>query len=155
MRVPLVLILSLAFAGQACAQFGGGTRRGGTAGSSTESRARPSEALSDVTRLTANDQIRLQLTELRLALKLAPAQAASWQDYESRVIALLDDLGRGADVSRGGGALKQIERRVDIVRNRLAAMEDLSDAAKKLYDGLSDEQKAAADRLLPGTVPTR
>jgi hypothetical protein len=32
-------------------------------------------------------------------------------------------------------------------------MQQLSNAAKKLYSTLSDEQKRTADRLLPGTIP--
>jgi hypothetical protein len=156
LRLPLVFFLGLALAGPACAQFGGGTggsRRGG-AGGGAENRARSAEPSAGVTRLSQNDQIRLQLTDVRLALKLTPEQAASWQAYEDKVINLLADLSRGGEVPMGGSALLQIEGRIDIVRNRLTAMEDLSDAAKKLYAGLSDEQQTLADRMLPGTVPT-
>jgi hypothetical protein len=32
-------------------------------------------------------------------------------------------------------------------------MQQLSNAAKKLYSTLTDQQKLVADRLLPGTVP--
>lgn len=32
-------------------------------------------------------------------------------------------------------------------------MEELSEAAKKLYATLSSEQKTVADRMIPGTVP--
>jgi len=152
-RLPLVLALLFALSGQACAQFGGspgGMRRGGGA----ENRARSSDSTAGVTRLTANDEIRLQLTDVRLALKLSPEQAASWQAYEDRVLSLLDDLSRGGEVATGGDALKQIDNRIGIVRNRLTAMEDIADAARKLYAGLSDEQKSVADRALPGTLPT-
>ena len=62
--------------------------------------------------------------------------------------------GGGGAMHRGGSALVQIESRIDIVRNRLTAMEDVSDAAKRLYAGLTAEQRAIADGLLPGTVPT-
>jgi hypothetical protein len=69
------------------------------------------------------------------------------------VVALLDDLSRNAQAPGGENALQQIDRKVDTVRNRLTAMEDLLDAAKKLYAALSDGQKEMADRMLPGTVP--
>jgi len=39
------------------------------------------------------------------------------------------------------------------VRNRLAAMEDIADAASQLYAVLSPEQRKVADDLLPTTVP--
>jgi hypothetical protein len=50
-------------------------------------------------------------------------------------------------------ALHQIDRRVDIVRNRLAAMEDIADAARLLYSMLSADQRKMADELMPTTVP--
>ena len=155
-RLPLVVVLLFAISGQAGAQFGGGmgggSRRG--AGGGAESRKSTAEPSSEVTRLNANDQVRLQLTDVRLALKLSPEQAASWQAYEDKVLNLLDDLSRGGAPATGGNALKQIDNRIGIVRNRLTAMEDISDAARRLYAGLSDEQKAVADRALPGTLPT-
>jgi hypothetical protein len=153
-RLSLVLVLLLAFSGQACAQFGGGGSRRGTGGAGGDGRTRATEPSSEVTRLNANDQVRLQITDVRLALKLSPEQATSWKAYEDKVLSLLDDLSRGGQVATDGNALKQIDNRVGIVRNRLAAMEDISDAASKLYAGLSVEQKAVADRALPGTVPT-
>lgn len=153
-RLPLLVVLLFALSGQACAQFGGGGKRRGAGGSGEEGRARIGEPSAEVTRLSPNDQVRLQLTDLRLALKLSPEQAASWQAYENKVLSLLDDLSRGGEVAAGGSAPKQIDNRVGIVRNRLSAMEDISDAASKLYSGLSVEQKAVADRALPGTVPT-
>jgi len=104
--------------------------------------------------MSANDQIRLQLTDVRLALKLAPEQAAAWQSYENKVLELLDDLSRGmAPPAPGESAPKQIERRLDVARNRMTAMEELSEAATKLYAGLTEEQKGVADRMLAGTVP--
>jgi len=147
-----VLLLTLAVSVPALAQFGG-MRRGG-AESGGAGRLRPGgDDLSGVTRMSANDQLRMQLTDTRIALKLEPAQNAAWQAYEDRVISLLSDLSRGASQSTGGDAIKQIDLKVDVARNRLAAMEELSDAAKKLYAALSAEQKPVADRMLAGTVP--
>lgn len=148
---PRSLLLSLALlaaCGQASAQSGG-PHRGG------EGRARqgPGGEPPEVTRMSPNDQVRMQLNGVRSALRLSPEQGAAWQVYEERVIELLEDMARVAESPAGEGALKQIDRKVDLARNRLAAIEDVSDAAKKLYASLSSEQKATADRMLPGTVP--
>jgi hypothetical protein len=150
-RPILVFLLLASVCIQATAQFGG-MKRGGGDGSGS-GRSRPSDEMSGVTRMSANDQIRMQITDTRLALKLEPAQNAAWQAYEDRILGLLSDMSRGTSASAGGDATKQIDLKVDLARNRLAAMEELSEAAKKLYAGLSAEQKQVADRMLPGTVP--
>ena len=104
---------------------------------------------------TQSDPARAQLASVRSALKLTPEQAPNWQLYEAKVIDLLEDLGRGFTPPPAGvTAIRQIDARVDVVRNRLTAMEDIADAAAKLYSGLSDEQKGTADRLLAATLPT-
>jgi len=150
-RLILVFVILASVCTQAAAQFGG-MKRGGIDNGGT-GRSRSGDDLSGVTRMSANDQLRMQITDTRLSLKLEPAQNPLWQAYEDRVLALLSDLSRGTSVSSGGDAMKQIDLNVDLARNRLAAMEGLSDAAKKLYAVLSPEQKQVADRMLPGTVP--
>ena len=147
-RVAFALLLLAAVCGQAAAQHGG--RRGG----GDRDRARSDPAPRDeVTTMSANDQVRMQLSSVRSGLKLTPEQASVWQDYENKVVYLLDDLSRGVNQPQGGNALKQIDSRIDVVRNRLTAMEDIAEAANKLYASLSDEQKAMADRTLAGTLP--
>ena len=101
-----------------------------------------------------NSQARVQLARVRSALKLTPEQAPSWQLYEGKVVELLDELGRGFSPPAGVTAIRQIDARVDVVRHRLTAMEDIADAAAKLYGVLSTEQKGTADRLLAATLPT-
>jgi hypothetical protein len=147
-RIAFALLLLVAVCGQATAQYGG--RRGGA----ERDRARADPAPRDeVTTMSPNDQVRLQLTNVRSGLKLTPEQASVWEVYENKVVSLLEDLSRGLGQPQGGNALKQIDSRVDVVRNRLTAMEDIADAANKLYASLSDEQKAMADRTLAGTLP--
>ncbi len=147
-RWVLTLLLIAAFSGQAAAQYGG--RRGGA----DRDRARSDPVPRDeVTTLSANDQVRMQLGSVRSGLKLTPEQASVWQVYENKVVDLLEDLSRGANQPQGGNALKQIDSRVDVVRNRLTAMEEIAEAANKLYASLSDEQKTMADRTLAGTLP--
>ena len=148
----LIATLVLVFAcGSAMAQFGG-MRRGGQDGEG-RGRQRPDSQLSGVTQMSASDQVRMQLTDARLALKLEAAQNPLFDAYQDKVFALLSDLGRGVNAPSGEDTLKQIDRKVDVARNRLTAMEEISDAAKKLYAGLTPEQKTVADRVIPGTVP--
>jgi len=102
----------------------------------------------------ADNQARAQLASVRTALKLTSEQVPNWRLYESKVVDLLDDLSRGFTAPTGVTAIRQIDARVDIVRNRLTAMEDIADAAAKLYAVLSEQQKGTADRLLAATLPT-
>jgi len=97
-----------------------------------------------------------QLDDLRLKLKLRPDQETAWQAYQERVGALMSDqLRPAAPVARTerGDALRQIDRKVDVVRNRLAALEDIAEAARKLYRQLDARQREIADRALAATVP--
>ena len=141
----VVWVLVLCVCGDAAAQYG---RRGTPGGGGNQPMPR-----DEVTTMSANDQARLQLSNTRVALKLTPEQAPAWQVYENKVVDLLDDLARGVSAP-DGSALKQIDARIDVVRNRLTALEDISDAAKKLYGVLTEEQKSTADRMLAASLPT-
>ncbi|MBI4996320.1 MAG: Spy/CpxP family protein refolding chaperone [Rhodocyclales bacterium] len=96
-----------------------------------------------------------QLDNLRFQLKLRPEQESAWLTYQEKVGALVADQLRPAApaVIAAGNALRQIDRKTDVVRNRLAALEDIGDAARRLYDKLDETQRATADRLLAATVP--
>jgi hypothetical protein len=107
-----------------------------------------------IERHTLGSEFGLHVAEVQQRLKLQTSQQAAWDLYAQRVQALMQDQLRG--VPRGPDnedALHQINRRVDLVRNRLAAMEDIADAASQLYAVLSPEQRKVADDLLPTTVP--
>lgn len=153
-RKVLAVTLLLTLSSTACAQVGGGMRRGGGPAGDSD-RARPDTAMrrDEMPMMGANEQVQMQLNSVRSALKLTPEQAAGWQVYENRVVDLLADLRRGTVQPEGGGALKQIEARIDVVRNRLTALEEIAEAATKLYASLGDEQRTVADRVLAGTVP--
>ena len=100
-------------------------------------------------------EFNVHLQDVKQRLKLQSSQQAAWNTYARRVQALMEDVMRG--VGRPvdpEDAVHQINRRVDLVRNRLAAMEDIADAATQLYAGLSPSQRKIADDLLPTTVPT-
>jgi phytoene dehydrogenase-like protein len=96
-----------------------------------------------------------QLADVQKRLKLKPDQQTAWDAYVHRVEALMDDLMRGVPAQgEHESAPRQINQRVDLIRNRLAAMEDIADAASHLYATLSEDQRETADELLPATVPT-
>jgi len=99
-------------------------------------------------------EVGTQLAEVQKRLKLQPDQRAAWDADTRRVESLMEDLLRGVTAPlEHENAPRQINRRVDVVRNRLAAMEDIADAAAQLYAQLSPEQRELADELLPSTVP--
>ena len=93
-----------------------------------------------------------QLDGLRLKLNLRPDQEGAWQTYQERVGALMSDQLRPVPAA-SGNALGQIDHKIDVVRNRLTALEDIADAARRLYLQLDLEQRDIADRTLAATVP--
>ena len=136
------------------AALGQSRRGGGDEGRQDGKQQRAAPASASEAQARANDQAHLQLNQARSAIQITPAQGALFESYQDSVVALLEDMARGVPPSTAGeNALKQIDRRVDLLRNRLAALEDVSDAARKLYAALTPEQKEAADRVLPGTLP--
>lgn len=104
---------------------------------------------------TVLDQLQNQLKSTADELKLTPKQLPLWDDYQEKVGALMSDMLR-IPPYRGAnqGAMQQINSKINTVRNRLTALEDIAEAAKKLYDSLDDVQKKVADRRLALTVPT-
>ncbi|HEX7156348.1 MAG TPA: Spy/CpxP family protein refolding chaperone [Burkholderiaceae bacterium] len=123
-------------------------RRGGPPG--------PEEAdRGAIQRGTLAGEFSAHLQEVKQRLKLQAAQQAAWESFARRVQALMEDQMRGvARPDDREDAMHQINRRVDVVRNRLAAMEDIADAAGQLYSMLSPDQRKIADELLPTAVPT-
>ncbi len=96
------------------------------------------------------------LNSVRERLELTPAQQALWHDYEVSIDAYNGLHYREMPVmpTQGEKAPRQIGRLVDNLQNRLAALEDVEQAAKKLYAGLTAPQQLTADQLLLSTVPT-
>lgn len=99
-------------------------------------------------------QLQGQLQDTATALNLAPAQLVLWDTYQERVGALMaDQIKLTPYRTPRQNAPQQIAGKVDTVRNRLTALEEIQEAANQLYASLDDEQKRTADRLLPATVP--
>lgn len=152
-RLKFIAVLMLAIAVQGCSQFGGSGKRGG--GDRGLGQDRDVQRPLELSRMSANDQIRLRLTDARVALHLTAAQTFAWQTYENKVIEMLSSVGREAVETGGGNAMTQIDRQVATEQRYAATLEQLTGYARQLYAVLDDEQKRTADRLLPGTVPTQ
>jgi hypothetical protein len=88
--------------------------------------------------------------ELHEDLKLTPQQEPLWEAYLEKIRALGNDIARERRPlgSGAGNVTQQIDRMVDIARNRLTALEDIAQAAKDLYAKLTPEQQPAANPRL-------
>jgi hypothetical protein len=131
-------LAALCLATPAFAQYGG--RRRSRPDGKGESKEQP-------------NPFEVTLHELHEDLKLSAEQEKTWQPYEQKLRAMVDDQRR--ERSHAGESLelpKRIDRIVDGARNRLTALEDVADAAKALYAGLTPQQQAAADPRLANVI---
>ena len=127
-RTALAALLAGA-AGPAVAQFGGRRRGGG-------------EPRVNLLETTAH--------ELHEDLKLTPLQEPLWEAYLEKVRLLGNDIARERVQQPSGRTVaRQIDRIVETARNRLAALEDIAQAAKDLYAQLSPDQQPWPIRGLP------
>lgn len=154
LRRILCVAVCLSFAG--CAPMGGreppGEGRGRPDGGAPGAGQR--DGYQDRRSLDAFAAPRQALADTAEALNLTPRQRVLWDAYQEKIGALMADQTRlafGAPTRQG--AMRQIEAKVDTVRNRLAAMEDIAQAAQRLYDTLDEGQRAVADQRLAGTLP--
>src|SRR4051812_1018703 len=84
-------------------------------------------------------------------LKLTGEQAPLFERYAEAIRALGRDVLRDRSPNATAATLavlQRVERNVDAARNRLAAAEEIADAAKALYARLSPEQQRTADPRL-------
>ena len=148
-RAALAAFLAAA-AGPALAQCGGpsGGPSGGRRGSSMGKRG------DDAPRDKGGGEPRINMLEataheLQEDLKLTPVQLPLWETYLDRVRALGNDVVRERTQRPAGRTVtQQIDRIIDVARNRLAALEDIAQAAKDLYAKLTLEQQASANPRL-------
>jgi hypothetical protein len=160
--ILMIVAMSAAFALTASAQFpgggggpgspGAGDRRGGMGGSRANRDGPKPDQAGVGAEVTLASVVQLRLFELEEDLKLTPEQRPLWSTYAGQILKLLTDISRagsGVTVVRDQtNALQQFDRIADIARNRLTAIEDITDAGKALYAKLTPEQQALADRRL-------
>lgn len=155
----LVTLVAFTSAADALAQLGGGFPGGGGFGSgmgrsrggANRNQEAPRQRLAE-TQAVPLEQV---IEELRVDLKLEPTQVPAWETYVGKARLLASDIARErsfATASTQSSALKLIDRSVDAARNRLAALEDLSDTARALYSLLRPEQRLVADPRLAALV---
>ena len=152
-RAAILTLMMVTASGQALAQFGG--MRHGRDSGSRDYGGGSANSNSEVTRISANDRIRIQLTDLRFALALAPEQNAPFDEFQKKVLAVLSGWPAPGDAAPGQepAALAKIAEKVGVARSRWTEMQAIYDSAAKLYSVLTDEQKAVADRMLADAVP--
>lgn len=93
------------------------------------------------------------LDKLFQQLKLSPQQLPLWQNYVTRVQDLVNLRYREEPALASHTAPQQMKRLVLIQQNRLAALENIEDAARALYDTLDADQRQKTDAQLMRTVP--
>ncbi len=150
----VTIVMAMAAAG-AAAQYpgggGGGTGRPGGAGTGGRS-GLPELRMAppDKAPAAAADQVQIQLSELEDDLRLSSAQRPLWRVFADRVQKLAGDVTRDRDKLRfpKGTTPEQLDFVADKARDRLTAIEDISDAGKQLYASLSPTQKEIADRRM-------
>ncbi len=153
-KIALIFLLMAVIAGAAMesfAQFGGGMRGG---------RNRPDGAATNDQRPSMQENLAEQVEDrlgmLEEDLHLTPGQQSAWQIYSEKVRALAADIIRERTRTQAGiqtNAMQQLDRVVDVARNRLTALEDVAAAAKTLYAGLAPQQQSIVDARL-GTITT-
>ena len=104
----------------------------------------------------ASGKLEISLEQLRDRLALKTEQQALWGAYADKVNAYADVFYREKPVlaSQESTAPHQVGRLVDNMQNRLAALEDVEFAAKKLFESLSPDQQRIANQRLIATIPT-
>ena len=134
-RTALAVFLGAATA-PAFAQMGG--RRRGSGGPKDKGGGEPRINMLETT-----------AHELHEDLKLTPVQEPLWDTYLEKVRLLGNDIARERVQQPSGRSVpQQVDRIVDTARNRLAALEDIAQAAKDLYAKLTPEQQPTANPRL-------
>ena len=141
-------------ASAALAQSPGGSGRGSIL-NKPQPLGQPPDPQRPVINENPVEMLEYRLGQLYADLKLTQAQEKGWNAYAERLRALVSDIVRERERAFANSTLnsvKQLEQATDTLRNRLTALEDISAAARTLYDSLTPEQKIAADPRLANFV---
>ncbi|MBV9191071.1 MAG: Spy/CpxP family protein refolding chaperone [Betaproteobacteria bacterium] len=144
-RAALAALLAAATA-PALAQMGGRRRGGMGKGGDQSGNDGPKDKGGGAPRVNL---LETTAHELHEDLKLTPVQEPLWDTYLEKVRLLGNDVVRERVQQPSGRTVtQQIDRIVDTARNRLAALEDIAQAAKDLYAKLTPEQQPTANPRL-------
>ncbi len=89
-----------------------------------------------------------RMEQFKSMLKLTPGQEPLWQGFADRMRA---EAGQGMKAMRDKAqepmtAPERMAQMMSAMRERMTAMQSVSESFKRLYDALTPEQKAIADR---------
>jgi hypothetical protein len=141
----LALVL---MAGDASAQF---NRRGERRGAAPGAGERPSRAESMPVDLLPDVDYKLELLEEDL--ELGREQLPAWKAYADKVRAAASDVDRERRRTREPpGVPAQLDRLLDIARDRLTAVEEAVQAAKDLHAVLTEAQRDKAAARIAGII---
>jgi hypothetical protein len=127
----------------------GGGMRGQTRGPDKKPEAAP------IVRRNLVDEIDDRLYMFEGTLRLTSEQQPVWERYADSVRAAAKDVARERDrgeLQEKVPVLARLERTVEASRNRFTALEDVTTAARALYDTLSPPQRELCDPRL-ATIP--
>ena len=146
------MVMAMAAAGATAQYPGGGGSSGRPGGSSSGGRSALPELkmAPEKAPVAVADQVQIQLGELEDDLRLSSTQRPFWKAFADRVQKLAGDVARDRDKLRfpKGTTAEQFDFVTDKARDRLTAIEDISDAGKQLYASLSPTQREIADRRM-------
>jgi hypothetical protein len=157
-----VVIALASLATDAGAQFsgGGGMGRGGMGGMGGGMRGQmggpdKKPEAAPIVRRDLVDEIDDRLYMFEDALRLTREQQPVWARYAESVRAAAKDVARDRDrgeLREKVPVLARLDRIVEASRNRFTALEDMTSAARALYDTLSPPQRELCDPRL-ATIP--
>ena len=128
------------------AQFGGGRKSGGKSGATGGDGAPGGRSGAG---REPTPMLELTLHEFQEDLKLRPDQKPLFEAYAEKIRDLAADVARERRQPPAKlGLLQRIDHNVDSMRNRLAGVEEIADAARALLAKLSPEQQGLADPRL-------
>ena len=92
-----------------------------------------------------------RLTQLKSQLKVTPQQEPLWQAFADKVKTSAGQMKSMHDAmwQQQMSAPDRMNRMVEHMKERTAAMESVNDSFKRLYDALTPEQKTVADKFHP------
>jgi Spy/CpxP family protein refolding chaperone len=93
-----------------------------------------------------------RLDQLKAALKLQPNQLDAWNAFEARAKAQIEERAKMREAMRNfqGDSQALADQRVEWMKRRAQAAEELNTLRKNLYATLTPEQKATFDQFRPG-----
>lgn len=95
--------------------------------------------------------LQYRLTAIKDELKITPSQEKDWQAFADKATQVGDRMIAAGKQMREKPAQtvpQRLDQRTQFMKQRLADMEEISAAAKKLYATLTPEQKAVADKVM-------